>query len=278
MEAEVREDGLELVRGAPHARLRGFVHGYDGYVETAANISRRETPATFVPMIISWGEPLEIVYPSRSGDRETRHDFISGLIDTYVVTESAPSTGFQVNFTPIGARMFLGLPLNEIANRTVTLEDVFGAEGPRLVERLQNTPDWAQRFAVLDAAILRRVDAAPAPSEEIVLAWHRLSRSGGNVSIGALAEEAGWSRKHLIARFRDQIGLPPKTMARVIRFNAAVRRLRAQGNADWTGIVADCGYYDQAHLLREFREFAGMTPREFLRTQLPQLAAWNNRT
>jgi AraC-like DNA-binding protein len=65
-------------------------------------------------------------------------------------------------------------------------------------------------------------------------------------------------------------------MARVVRFNAAVRRLRAQGNADWAAIVAECGYYDQAHLLREFREFAGMTPREFLRGQLPSIAAFSD--
>jgi AraC-like DNA-binding protein len=173
--------------------------------------------------------------------------------------------------------MFLGLPMGEITDRTVGLDDVFGAEGDRLVERLREAPDWERRFVILDGAILRRIDAAAPPSEEVVLAWYRLNQGGGNVPIGELARDLGWSRKHLAERFRDQVGLPPKTLARIIRFNAAVRRMRRSIVPDWADVVADCGYHDQSHFLREFREFTDMTPREFLRGQLPRIASFGER-
>ncbi|MEX0683912.1 MAG: helix-turn-helix domain-containing protein [Dehalococcoidia bacterium] len=276
MDSTDRLDGLELITRAPHPRLRGLVRGYEGYVETATALRRQQVPGDIVPLIISYGEPVGLIDPRRPGEMDRRNVFVAGLSDTYVVTESSPSYGVQINFTPIGARMFLGIPMSELTNRTIGLDDAFGAEGARLVERLHGARDWEKRFAMLDAAILTRIDAAPPPSEAVVLAWYRLNRSGGKASIASLAEELGWSGKHLIAQFRDQVGLAPKTAARVIRFNAAIRRLRSGVSLDWADVVAECGYYDQAHLLREFREFAGMTPREFLRGQLPRMAAFSD--
>jgi transcriptional regulator GlxA family with amidase domain len=78
----------------------------------------------------------------------------------------------------------------------------------------------------------------------------------------------GWSHRRLIARFRDQIGLAPKTFARVIRFDRAVRQLRTATSRSFAEIAFDCGYFDQAHMNREFREFAGTTPGTFVAAQL----------
>ncbi|SFO91006.1 Helix-turn-helix domain-containing protein [Mesorhizobium sp. NFR06] len=74
-----------------------------------------------------------------------------------------------------------------------------------------------------------------------------------------LAREIGWSRKHLAAKFTDAIGIGPKTLSRIVRFNRALSLSKRQGD-DWAGIAADCGYADQAHLVREFRQLAGETP------------------
>ena len=100
-------------------------------------------------------------------------------------------------------------------------------------------------------------------------AWRRLSDSRGGVEIGALAGELGCSRKHLIARFREQVGLPPKTIARILRFREGALDLQNGGGDRLAEVAQDCGYYDQAHLNRDFREFAGLTPTEFLDRRLP---------
>jgi AraC-like DNA-binding protein len=94
-------------------------------------------------------------------------------------------------------------------------------------------------------------------------AWQRLNASGGAAPIGELAREVGWSHKHLIARFRQQVGVAPKTAARLLRFNGVWRHLDTGRPLDWGLVAAETGYADQAHLIREFRQFTGTTPTGF---------------
>jgi len=103
----------------------------------------------------------------------------------------------------------------------------------------------------------------------VLCAWHRLVASGGRVSIGAIVGEVGCSQRHLIAQFREETGLSPKTLARVLRFGRAIRAIKSGGGARLSEIALDCGYYDQAHFSRDFREFAGVTPSELIASQLP---------
>ncbi len=188
--------------------------------------------------------------------------FATGLADTHeVIDQFGAIECVDLKLTPLGAYTLLGVPMDELANDVVDLADVLGPDATRLTERLANTPGWADRFAVLDEFLLRpRRAAARRRRREVAWAWRRLAETGGAVPIGALAEEVGWSRRHLVTRFRQQVGLPPKTVARVVRFEGLLRRLGAAGRPDWSRFAAECGYYDQAHLNRDFREFAGTTP------------------
>ena len=93
--------------------------------------------------------------------------------------------------------------------------------------------------------------------------WQRLVASGGGPSIRALAADVGWSHKHLIARFKQQIGVTPKRAARLVRFDRLLRRLGGPRRPDWPQLAAEHGYVDQAHLIREFREFVGASPAAF---------------
>ncbi len=115
---------------------------------------------------------------------------------------------------------------------------------------------------MLDQLLLDRAEQGPQPAREVVRVYRRLTGSHGSVPIGALADEVGWSRRHLVAKFRQQVGLPPKTFARIVRFQHLLSRLTAEAN--WTRLAAECGYYDQAHMNRDFREFAGTTPTDYL--------------
>jgi AraC-like DNA-binding protein len=102
----------------------------------------------------------------------------------------------------------------------------------------------------------------PSADPAIAWAWRVLHRRGGDVPVGALAAEIGWSRRHFAARFRAEIGLSPKVAARVLRLERA-RSLLARGEP--AGLVAArSGYTDQSHLVREFRALAGCTPSRYL--------------
>ena len=171
--------------------------------------------------------------------------------------------GIELRLAPPVARMLLGMPLDELTGRVVDLEDVLGPEGRELPERLAQTPSWAARFDILDAALARRMAAATSPRADMLRAWRALRASEGRVETGALAEDLGCSRRHLARRFREEVGMAPKTFARVLRFGRVTRRLQGAQPGRLAEIAQDCGYYDQAHLNRDFRQFARLTPSEY---------------
>jgi transcriptional regulator GlxA family with amidase domain len=107
-----------------------------------------------------------------------------------------------------------------------------------------------------------RIAAARTPSREVGWAYRTLAASGGQARVTSIARDIGWSRKHLAARFTQEIGCGPKTVARIMRFNRAASLARTTDES-WAGIAADCGYADQAHLIREFRDLAGDAPTDW---------------
>jgi AraC-like DNA-binding protein len=272
---EVQESRLgrwEMVLRRPRTSLRGYVQRYQGYTETAGGSPlSRHFPSGKVALIISFGSGFRVTGPVGLADvSQHRNSFVAGLHDTYSDSEwLGESNGIQVDFTPIGAHLFFGLPMHTLTNRVIEVEDILGPEALVLREQLAEAPAWPQRFAVLDSFVASRFAAAGEPSPEVAWAWRQIAGSGGRVPVGLLADEIGWSRKHLIARFREQVGLPPKTVARIVRFSRTAQALEQNGAGDWAGIALDGGYYDQSHLIREFHEFAGSTPSEFLERRRP---------
>ncbi len=193
-----------------------------------------------------------------------------------------------VRFTPLGAHLFLGAPMHLISGRSVELA-AFDPKLARLVmSRVSAAASWNDRFDIIEALIAESVSQAEVPGVA-AWAWSRLSAAHGRIALGGLMSEAGCSQRHLIKQFRTCIGLPPKTVARLFRFNLAVRSLDRLGRSrkgdaagkpyietmdrrdsrsatiPWADIAARCGYFDQPHFIKEFRHFAGSTPTEFLR-------------
>lgn len=255
----------EKYERVPDQRLRAHVHGpYQGWFEsTTRPEQRRELPSVIVPLIVNFGSPFRL---TDSAGRAAEFDsFVAGLDDSYAFDEvTGDSLCIQVNFKPLGAHRFLGLPMDALAHRVVALEELLGAPARRLAEQLHDAPSWEARFELLDSLIAERFETGPEPSPGVAWTLRRLEETGGSVAIAALAAELGWSRRHLVAKFREQIGLPPKTVARILRFENVIRRLGEADGVRLAEIAYDCGYYDQAHLNRDFRDFAGTTPGEFL--------------
>ena len=261
----------EMVRAAPHPSLRPHVRAYIGWFEhMAAPLCRRELPTEDVPVIINFGAPVRVFDPFDSSRWTDYGSFTTGAFDSYVLVGSAgPSGGLQINLSIMGARLFLNRPLGELRNRAIGLEDLLGRDARRLTMELYDARTWEARFAILDREFAARILAARAPSAAVLWAWRRLVESRGRVSIGALVGEVGFSQKHLITLFRDEIGLSPKTLARVLRFGGAVEIIKRGGGHRLAEIAQDCGYYDQAHFSRDFRAFAGVTPTELVRSLMP---------
>jgi AraC-like DNA-binding protein len=253
----------EMVRRAAPEALRPHVLGYLGYDEwTAPGFRRLEVPSAEVHVILSFGPAVRAPATVRS--------FVAAPHTRHTIVESdGEQHGVEIRLTPIGTHMLLGLPLHELADCVVAIEDVLGRAGAELPERLHAARTWPARFALLDRVLAARLDAARAPAAGVEHTWWRLVGTNGGATVEALAEEVGWSRRHLLGRFREHTGLPPKTFARILRFQRAARLLTDPGGPSLCEIALDCGYYDQAHLNRDFRAFAGRTPTELMAARIP---------
>lgn len=165
----------------------------------------------------------------------------------------------QVRLSPVAARAVLGTSPADLAGGTVTLDELWGRDAARIGEQLAETPTWERRFALADALLARRAEAAPGPADpEVAWAWRRIAGSRGLLRVERLAADLGWSRKRLWSRFQAQLGLPPKRAATLVRFDHAVHRLVAGDAA--ARVAAEGGYFDQSHLHRDVMAFAGVTP------------------
>jgi AraC-like DNA-binding protein len=253
------------VGGAPHPQLRGLLaRDYAGFTEATTPSHGFAVPATAAVGIIL-----------RLQDAPGRPpEFLNGARGAFLLPEGACAPAYvELWLAPLGAYRLLGLPINTLNGQFIDLTDVLGAGIRRLADQLRDTPSWQQRFGLLDTYLLRRAQDGPEPTPEVAWAWRRLTATGGKLPIRRLAGEVGWSHKHLITRFTQQIGLTPKTAARLIRFDAVWRRLATHPPARWDQLAAECGYADQAHLIRDFHQFTGATPTKFLAHPQAQTAA-----
>ena len=263
----------QAVLREPDARLGADVRHYLGYTEHMTGFERRrELPNGDASLIVSFGTPVKVVDPHRPEEMaEYTRAFFTGPDDSYALTDTGGAWhGVQVSLTPIGAYRLFGVPMDLLARRIVELDDLFGADvARRLSEQLWEARDWEARFQLLDAFLLARLAVIRAPVTGVAWAWQQLRRSDGGLRIAELTSALGCSRKHLAAGFREQIGLTPKVLARLFRFNRVLRILDRVDDVHWADVAYDCGYYDQAHLIRDCRQFAGASPSELFRRRLP---------
>ena len=244
----------------------------------------RGLPSPWLTMIVTLDEPLVITSHPDPRQPASAHDFLLGGLHTSpaLVTHDGRQSGIQLGLTPLGARALLGVPAAELVSLDVEATEVLGRLAGEIRERVLAAPGWPARFAVLEQVLSARAEAAASPASrpEVGYAWDRLRQSRGTVSVADLAAETGWSARHLGERFRAETGLSPKAAARVVRFDLARRLLlsRAQaaagaGRTLIADLAADCGYYDQAHLARDFRDLAGCPPSVLLAEEFRNVQA-----
>lgn len=237
-----------------------------------AHARERSLPTGCADIVIPLLQP-GIVRFDGTGDRIGTHlagGVLQGAGDACVVRggTDAPSAVVGVHFKPGGALRFAGLAMRDLSNRTVTLEDAWGA-GPAstLRERLQAEPAAAGRLATLEAALRARLAHAPRrrhaeDDADRIVAWAvaRIDAAPAVARVAPLIDASGWSHERFIARFAERVGLTPKRYCRVRRFQQVLQRIAGGAAVDWAQLALDAGFGDQAHLIHEFKRFAGVSP------------------
>lgn len=260
----------EAVIGRPTGPLSGLVHEHHGYRQRGVAPGRHlGLPSPFLTVILTLDEPLHVAQPVDPRDRPDRYEaLVGGLHDRPAIIEHAGAqSGIQLRLSPLAARSLLGCPAGELAGIDGHAEDVLGPVVGELLDRMRSASGWAARFAAVDDVLGRAVRPAPAVPPEVRHAWRLLLRSEGRLAVRDVARAVGWSERHLGQRFVEEVGLAPKTAARVIRFQHARERLQhnvRRGRPDVAGVAAASGYFDQAHLVRDWRRFTGLSPTRWI--------------
>jgi AraC-like DNA-binding protein len=200
---------------------------------------------------------VDIVYSSSTGLQ-----VVGAMTRARKFTLQADEFQMGVRFRSGMAAGFIPVPGSEMTDRLLPLHDVWGTKVRRLSEQLGEAKSADESIALLAGQLVGHLGDSAEPGVVQKVSANIIDRSG-QVRVDDLAFDAGLSARQLRRLFIEQMGLSPKHFCRVIRFRHSLSRLRASRRGDWADVALECGYYDQAHFINEFREFSGYTPSEF---------------
>ncbi|MBT2449921.1 AraC family transcriptional regulator [Streptomyces sp. ISL-43] len=253
-------------RRRPAVPLRPLIVNYTGFhTEFTAPRRRLELPTGYVTLVFTFSEGLWVTRTEELAKallRPASGAMISGPRTVPAIgVHAGVVRGLEVNMSPLGCYRLFGVPMWRFEDAHVDLGEVLGPGGRYLTERLHSLGSWAERFALLDEVFCARLERGPAPAPEVRGALSRLWADSR--SLTRVTAETGWSARTLRARFREQVGLSPKAVARVFRLQHALGLLAA--GTPPAHVAAVCGYHDQAHLSREVKSMTGLPPSQYIR-------------
>jgi AraC-like DNA-binding protein len=245
---------------APHPALSPWIECFWSAADSDAPKGAREN--VLPDGCPEWIFHLEAPYRriASEGYAEQPPSFVVGTTTgPFAIETTGPVSTFGVRFRPGGVSVFLPLPVSELTDLAAATEDLWNADGRLLEEEMREAPDSGSQRATIERFLLSRTRPDRAARRGVDAAVALLLGGRGAVSIADVAARIGKSRRQLERAFSEAVGVSPKTLARLARFQNVLRR-SGRGRPRWAELAAECGYADQAHLIREFKEFAGESP------------------
>jgi AraC-like DNA-binding protein len=235
---------------------------YDGF-PARPHKKERLMPDGSVELVINLNEDETRIYDRENFEKCERlpGSVLCGPHSSFFVIDTAEQDSvIGIHFKPGGVFPFFKLPADELQNQHISLGDLWGAEGGFLRERLLEAPTPEIKFRVMEECLLARTAK---PMERHRAVNHALALFRNIHTAPAMAEvsdQIGISSRRFIQLFSNEVGLTPKLFCRVRRFQQVLQTLRNGTDFDWAEIAADCGYYDQAHFIHDFKAFSGINP------------------
>ena len=211
-------------------------------------------------------EPKNIFEDEASeGFRAVKKAWISGERTRYIVIGAETNASMVgVRFRPGGAYPFFRFPISELSESVTELELIWGGLVDEIRDQLQEIESPDERLLRLESFLLEQVQRSLEPNRLITFAVHQLQHSPQFLAIRDLASTIGITQKHLISQFEKVVGLRPKSFARVCKFQKVVNLIEQQNQIEWSALALECGYYDQAHFIKEFQAFSGLNPSAYV--------------
>ena len=224
---------------------------------TTATEPERLLPDGCVELILNFAERFREHKDDGREERQPQHLLVGQMTQPVLIAPTGSVKLLGIRFHPGGTFPFFRVPMQELTNRVTDFE-AFSREFHNDLVRCADESSSLLRIAAVEKLLLDRVRYS-SPDSRLVSLVMKILKSSGQVSVDQLATDAGVSSRQLERRFLLEVGIGPKLLCRILRFQQVFRALDLHDEG-WAAVAADCGYYDQAHLIRDFREFAGQTP------------------
>ena len=250
----------------PRSPLADFVDFFWAY-EPAAGVERALPTGTMELVINLRGDRLKVAAQQRHNTTEVFPGaMICGPHSEYFVIDSEPEEAIVgVHFKPGGGSLFLPAPAGELHNTHLALDALWGTSASWLREQLLEAKTPEARFRLLEQSLLNQAVQPLTWHPAVAFALKAFQAMPLARTIADVTDRIGISQRWFIQLFRDTVGLTPKQFCRVLRFQEVLKRIRQGQQVDWVAIALDCGYYDQAHLIRDFQLFSGLSPTSYVR-------------
>lgn len=258
---------MNYIRHIPAPPLNTFID-YFYYIDGSMPYRREKVlPTGWLDFEVNLGGAIHIYDASGSKPIATcAESWWVGVWSSYGTVEWPLNVQLVgIHFKPGGAYPFLNFPLSELHNQIVSANAIWGDFAAELYEQLNAATSAQTRLALFEQLLLTRLSETPKGLNAVRYGVGEIARSNGALSIKALRDHMGISQNHLLTQFNRMVGISPKTLARLYRLKHTLHSIVPTQAVDWTQIAHQAGYYDQAHFIKDFREFTGYSPTNYLR-------------
>mgnify|MGYP002777099159 CR=1 FL=1 len=188
---------------------------------------------------------------------------IGQLTQPYVVEPLGVTGSFVVRFHPNGFLPFTTIPIKDMENTAVPIDKLFGNEGAEVGKNILHANDTSERINLIEKFLLKRLTDKKTIDFVVKSTIETILEANGKFTVNEFSHEMNINRRKLTRKFSSAIGLSPKQLAKIIRIQAALKTLLVKKVASFTELAYENEYFDQAHFIKEFKEFTGLTPKDF---------------
>ncbi len=217
-------------------------------------------------ILIDFNEGPQFIYDNESlkETQACRHVWASGVRTEPITIPSGSNAAMMViSFKKGMAAPFFPFPMQELADRVLDADLVWGHDFTNLREQLLATREIYRRFQVVEGFLLQKFGSRLQVNPCVSFALDQMTHRPDEVGIARMNNQIGYSQRHFTDMFRRQVGVTPKAYLRIMRFQKAVKTIDAARDIDWRQMSLDCGFYDQSHFINDFKHFSGFTPEEY---------------
>ncbi|MGH7600000.1 MAG: AraC family transcriptional regulator [bacterium] len=233
------------------------LEGHEKYSEASPE---RILPDGCVELIFNLADAFKRYHSNRALEIQPQ-TLIAGQMRRYAMIEPTGRVKlFGVRFHPGGAYPFFQFPLNELTDQIIGFDSVWNRAGKELADKIQSARSVRERIRIIETALLARLEQRNNADHLVNTAVKTIVAREGLVSIERLRQNLGIGERQLERKFQTAVGITPKFLCRTLRFQKVFKAVERNQAVNWSFIASECGYYDQAHFIHDFKEFSGQNP------------------